>query len=376
MPKSKQKTAIDLPEFSQEDIPVVKRSRKKAKPAVAPPVAIQPETAQPEVAKPEIAETTMAKPAITQSIITPPEIVKPEILEPLLAQPAIAQLEAVKPKIANSSIFQPTIMPEKSEKSSGNIWKKIIVGVVLAILVLLSATTFYFYRQWRQTKTNPQEVAQDALSEIVAEVGKLIELPTGETPTMATVTSVEKLKDQPFFAKAQNGDKALIYSQAGKAILYRPASHKIIEVISLVGNGQLSDNPLPPAPQPPAATSEAAPAPTETPAVAETPAETPTETPAEIPEVIKVAIYNGTTQKGLAGNLAAKISGISEIKVVKTGNAKGNFAKTIVIDLSGNNQALSQKIIETIGGEIGAMPENETRPDADILIIGGSDFEI
>ena len=47
---------------------------------------------------------------------------------------------------------------------------------------------------------------------------------------MATVSDPEKLKDQPFFAKAQKGDKVLIYSNSQKAILYSPTEDKIVEV--------------------------------------------------------------------------------------------------------------------------------------------------
>ncbi len=72
--------------------------------------------------------------------------------------------------------------------------------------------------------------AQAEANALVAKVSKLMDLPTDETPTIATVTDVSIVKDQPFFAKAQNGDKVLIYQKAGKAILYRESENKIIEV--------------------------------------------------------------------------------------------------------------------------------------------------
>jgi hypothetical protein len=55
-------------------------------------------------------------------------------------------------------------------------------------------------------------------------------LPADETPTIATVSDPEKLKDQPFFANAKKGDKVLIFSNSAKAILYSPTEDKIVEV--------------------------------------------------------------------------------------------------------------------------------------------------
>lgn len=258
------------------------------------------------------------------------------------------------------------IIESKNNTARKGIAKKAGYAFAGVFVLSLIAATGYFYYQWRQTKVNPQGVAKNEMAGIVADVSRLIELPVNEEPTMATVTSVEKLKDQPFFAKAQNGDKALIFSQSGKAILYRPSANKIIEVISLVGGGQLGAGaPATPTNQEPVVPEEKAQPTTEN--------STPV---TEAPKAVNVVIYNGTTQKGLAKNISTKLAEISEAKVVKTGNAKGNFEKTVVIDLSGNNSDLVQKIAQTVGGEVGTLPENEAKPNAEILIIGGSDFKI
>lgn len=79
---------------------------------------------------------------------------------------------------------------------------------------------------------------------LVAEVGKLIDLPKDEKPTVATVTDIDKVKDQPFFKNAKNGDKVLIYTNAKKAILYRPSEKRIIEV-GAVNLNQESPSPSP-----------------------------------------------------------------------------------------------------------------------------------
>lgn len=83
--------------------------------------------------------------------------------------------------------------------------------------------------------------SQADISNLIKEVGKIIVLPDGETPTVATVTDLEKVKNQDFFARAQNGDKILIYPKAKKAFLYRPSEKKIIEV-GMVNIQEKSDN--------------------------------------------------------------------------------------------------------------------------------------
>ncbi len=77
--------------------------------------------------------------------------------------------------------------------------------------------------------TSPQVPQLEDTKQLVDEVGKLMVLPK-EVPTIATVTDITKLKNQPFFANAKNGDRVLLYTQAKKAILYRPSIKKIIDV--------------------------------------------------------------------------------------------------------------------------------------------------
>lgn len=97
-------------------------------------------------------------------------------------------------------------------------------------MLIFAGAAVYFFLQFKELQKNPQKLAQQEVQELVSKVSKLIVLPEGETPTVATVTDPEKLKDQPFFAKAKNGDKVLIYTKAKKAILYDPVANKIVEV--------------------------------------------------------------------------------------------------------------------------------------------------
>ena len=100
----------------------------------------------------------------------------------------------------------------------------------MVVVVTAGTTAYYFYDQASTLKKDPGKIAQEENSKLVAQVGKLIVLPPGETPTIATVADPSKLTDQAFFAKAKKGDKVLIYAGAKKAVLYSPESNKIVEI--------------------------------------------------------------------------------------------------------------------------------------------------
>ncbi|MBI4033911.1 hypothetical protein HY379_02830 [Candidatus Saccharibacteria bacterium] len=126
-------------------------------------------------------------------------------------------------------------------------WKGWLVIVIILALLAGGGWLAYDYSQVRKENdrlADPQVAAQEASARLIADVGKLAQLPQGETPTIATVSDVSKLQSQAFFAKAQNGDKVLIYTQAKKAYLYRPSTNKIIEIapINLGNNNQNTSN--------------------------------------------------------------------------------------------------------------------------------------
>lgn len=116
-------------------------------------------------------------------------------------------------------------------------FKKAVTTLGVLLFVVALGAAGYFYKQLSDIKKNPNKVAQDETKATIAAVGKLIVLPTDETPTLATVTDPSKIKDQTFFAHAQTGDKVLIYTKAKKAILYNPSGNKIVEVAPInLGN--------------------------------------------------------------------------------------------------------------------------------------------
>lgn len=98
----------------------------------------------------------------------------------------------------------------------------------IGVIVILGLGIYLYVRP-----SDPEKIKARETAKLVEEIGDLMFLPEGETPTIATVTDPEKLKDQPFFKNALLEDKVIIYVQARKVILYRPAENKIVEISSL-----------------------------------------------------------------------------------------------------------------------------------------------
>lgn len=144
--------------------------------------------------------------------------------------------------------------PQKTPVSLAqlNLWPKYRLRLMILVLVILAiagvAATLYYRTRLEKLRQDPNQVALKETEDILAKVGKLIVLPEGERPTIATISDPELLKDQPFFAHAKKGDKVLIYTIAKKGILYDPVANKILEVAPI----NLGTSPTGPTITPPA----------------------------------------------------------------------------------------------------------------------------
>ena len=114
---------------------------------------------------------------------------------------------------------------------------RINVTVILLVILVLGAIggAGYMYMQNKKLKKDVQTAKDQkdgkiSNEELLRKIGEHIVLPSNETPAILTVDDKDKLKDQPFFKPAENGDKIIIYTQAKKAIIYREAWNKIIDV--------------------------------------------------------------------------------------------------------------------------------------------------
>jgi len=118
---------------------------------------------------------------------------------------------------------------------SGSVLPWVLFCISLVVIGFLS------WRLYGGQGNTPNAAANQSVK-IIAAVGKLIVLPTDETPTIAVVTDPSKLQDQPFFSDAKQGDDVLIYTKSGKAILYDPTINKVIGMAPINGIGTSSSS--------------------------------------------------------------------------------------------------------------------------------------
>lgn len=110
--------------------------------------------------------------------------------------------------------------------------KRVISILALTTIICAGLAVFFYFKAF-PLQQKSQAAPEDELQSVLAKVSRLVVLPTNETPTLATVADVEKLRNQPFFANAKDGDKLLVYTAARKAILYDPVADKIVEIAPL-----------------------------------------------------------------------------------------------------------------------------------------------
>ena len=131
---------------------------------------------------------------------------------------------------------------KRKDGQPGRIKKILLIAVSIIVVGGLGTACYFFYSKYQEVKKNPQVVSQQEVTYLTDKVSKLLQLPKDETPTVATVQDKEKLKDQPFFKDSQNGDKLLIYTKAQKAIIYRDAENRIINVGPIAIDSAASTN--------------------------------------------------------------------------------------------------------------------------------------
>lgn len=125
--------------------------------------------------------------------------------------------------------------PVKGSSFSRLLGFVIVVGLVILVLMLDARRRSAENKlqelsvQYEQQTGSPAQ-GKEVAREIVAKVGKLIKLPAGVEPTVATIVDVNQLRQKnAFYAKAKNGDHLIV--TADRAILYDAKANIIIDVV-------------------------------------------------------------------------------------------------------------------------------------------------
>jgi len=210
--------------------------------------------------------------------------------------------------------------------------------IVLVSLVVLIGAAYYFYKQNKDTQfllKNPAMASKLEADDLTKKIGVFMELPA-EQPTIVTVVDKEKLQDQNFFKKAENGDKVIIYANEKMAILYRPSTKKIIEVAPVTS-----------------------------------------ENSGAVQRSMQIALYNGTKKAGMTADLEKQLTlKLNNIAISSKVNAKKtDYENTFVVDVVGDKPELAKQLADLINAQVSDLPEGEDRPsNADLLVIIGADY--
>lgn len=233
------------------------------------------------------------------------------------------------------------------------------VLLVVAIIGIAGYAGYITYENKKNTdllnklKTQSSPPADAEAEAIISAVTKLIDMPD-EKPTIGTVSDVEKLKSQPFFSRAENGDKVLVYVKSQKAILYRPSAGKIIDIVPI------SDQATPSGKVAGAKTTI-------------TPTKSPTPTPAS--QNINILMLNGTTVAGLPNKFDQTIkTSIPQSTVIKDNAQKLDYEKSTIVVINPKFRPQADKLGLDMGIYMGETPYGEDLAGrADIAIIIGAD---
>jgi len=124
--------------------------------------------------------------------------------------------------------FEEGVEEKVEKKGKGAVIALIVVGIIIGV------AGFWAWDHFVGNKVKVNTVDQASVEQtkaVLAQVGKLIILPVGEDPIVATINDAASLiKDQVFYKGAQNGDVVIVYQKAAKAIVYSPSRNMIVNV--------------------------------------------------------------------------------------------------------------------------------------------------
>lgn len=205
-----------------------------------------------------------------------------------------------------------------------------------------------------------EEEGKKEIEKVLERVERLIILPEGEIPLMATVVDAEALKsEQPFYAHVIKNDIVLIYQQNQRAIIYSPAR----DIIVNVGPVQFR----------PEVVSEHAPEGRSLGRNDEAVAIDDKDDKDD--KSLRIEVRNGSNATGAATRLSGELALYPAYTVIETTDAAhAEYEKTIMVNLTGSDgdDAVSNLAALTGALIVTSLPAEEVGTEAEVLIIIGA----
>lgn len=210
--------------------------------------------------------------------------------------------------------------------------KKILLGSFLVIAIFIGLHWYHFY-----SLIVFQDEGQREAARIAHSVSGRVQLPKNEDPALAIIKDKKVINRGGVLADAENGDRILLYYKSGKAVLYRPSNGKIVAIGPLVLDASASQV-----------------------------------------KGTKVVVRNGSGVESKAASALKLLNDRYEEANISNVDEAGrsDYPSTIVVDLSedGEKNEFAGAMIELLGARKGILPQGESKPNADILVIIGKDY--
>ncbi len=138
-------------------------------------------------------------------------------------------------------------MEEKKVTKKGlQFIKKHLVKISIIVVCLLIVGIAWNYHK-KNSDPRKRAIAEGM---VVLQNVKKLQITPDEKPIIATIDDAEKMmKEQPFYAGVQNGDKLLIFPKSQRAVIYSPKRNIIVNSGPFVLDTKAASTPPAPATQ-------------------------------------------------------------------------------------------------------------------------------
>lgn len=120
---------------------------------------------------------------------------------------------------------------KKLRKARGKIF-----GMVAVLVLVVMAGVIVF----QQLKINGTLSEEEAARGVQDKLAKIMILPE-EDALVSNIEDIDKIEEQPFFTRAENGDKVLIFVQAAKIVIYREGTNQVVNAGPLIDDRAATD---------------------------------------------------------------------------------------------------------------------------------------